>query len=136
MPAEFPLPHVNSAYPIPLFYEKEPEGFSVGSTEYDDSGKDYKLQHGGSGVKRFVLKYNGLTAAQAAILDSHLASCFYSEDEGSAYGFNFREHIATQAWTSTSGTLHANVHYAPGGYRKSHSLADICAREVVLEKRP
>lgn len=136
MPSEFPLPSTSSSNPIPLFYEKEPEGFVVGKTVYDDNGADFKLQHGGSGLKRFVLKYDGLTAVQAAILDNHLASSFYSEDEGSAFGFNFREHIATQAWTSTSGTLHAGVHYAPGGYKKSHTNADICAREIILEKRP
>lgn len=136
MPAEFPLPSASGSNPIPLFYEKEPEEFSVGRTIYDDNGADHKLQHGGAGVKRFVLRYDGLTAAQAAILDNHLASAFYSEDEGSAYGFNFREHLATEAWTSTNGTLHSNVHYAPGGYRKSHIKADICAREILLEKRP
>lgn len=137
MPAEFPTPAVSGSNPIPMFYEAEPEGFVVGKTVYDDNGADYKLQNGGAGVRRWILRYDGLTAAQAAILDAHLAACFYSEDEGSAFGFNFRAHtIGDLPWTSTAGTLYSGVHYAPGGYRKSHEHADICTREIILEKRP
>lgn len=137
MAAEFPLPAVSGSNPIPLFYEVMVQEFVVSRTIYDDNGADYKLQNGGAGKRTWVLKYELLTAAQAAILDAHLASCFYSEDEGSAYGFNFREHVIGDApWTSTAGTLYSNVHYAPGGYQKSHGHADVCAREVILEKRP
>lgn len=135
MPAEFPLPSVSGSNPIPLFYEKEPEEFVVGKTLYDDGGADYKLQHGGSGVKRFVFKYDGLTKAQADILDNWAATMFYSEDEGSGFGANMREHVPGTAWTDTSGTLHANVHIAAGGYRKSHVKSWSNAREFVLEKR-
>lgn len=136
MPAEFPLPSVSGSNPIPLFYEAEPESFSVGSTEYDDSGKDYKLQHGGSGVKRWVLKYDGLTKAQADILDNWAVTMFYSEDEGSAYGANYRAHVPGEAWTSTNGTLYSAVHIAAGGYRKSHEKTWSNGREFILEKRP
>lgn len=111
------------------------EEFVIGRTIYDDNGADYKLQHGGAGLKRWIIKYDGLTAAQAAIIDAHLASCFYSEDEGSAYGFNLRHHIGGEDWTSTNGTLYSGVHYAPGGYRKSHIKVEIQSREIVLEKR-
>lgn len=134
MAAEFPFASVNAAYPIPLYYEMLPEEFVVGKTIYDDNGADYKLQHGGSGLKRFLLRYDGLLAADTAILDAHLTSCFYSEGEGSAYGFNFRHHIAGEAWTSTNGTLYANVHYKT--YRKDHSKVWICSREIELEQRP
>lgn len=136
MPSEFPSPSANAANPHPLFYEAEPESFSVSSTEYDDSGKDYKLQHGGSGVKKWVIKYDGLTKAQADILDAWAASMFYSEDEGSAFGANFRAHVPGTAWTDTSGTLYSAVHISPGGYKKSHAKSWSNAREFVLEKRP
>lgn len=106
----------------------QPEEFVVGKTEYDDGGADYKLQHGGNGVKRWIIKYDGLTAAQAAILDAHLASTFYSSDQGSAIGFNFRDRDTT--------TLYSNVHYAADGYKKGHNRIWNCSREIILEKRP
>lgn len=136
MAAEFPLPSVSGSNPIPAFFEQQPEEFVVGRTIYDDNGADYKLQHGGSGVKRWIIRYDGLTATEAAILDSHVASTFYSAEEGSAIGFNFRHHVPNDAWTSAAGTLYTAVHYSPGGYRKSHIKADVCAREILLEKRP
>lgn len=135
MPAEFPFPSVNSTYPIPLFYEQEPEEFVVGRTIYDDNGADHKLQVGGSGRLVYRVRYDGLTLAEAAILDAWAVSMFYSPDEGSAYGANMREHVPGTAWTDTSGTLRSNVHIAPGGYRKSHTQAIIQAREFILEKR-
>lgn len=110
MAAEFPLLSVSSSNPPPLFFEMQPEEFSVGRTIYDDEGADYKLQHGGNGVKRWIIRYDGLDPTWAAILDSHLASTFYSPDEGSAIGFNFRD--------VRTGVLYSNVHYAPGGYRE------------------
>lgn len=134
--AEFPLPHVSGSNPIPLFYEALPEEFRVSRTIYDDNGADTALQHGGSGRKVWSLKYDGLTAAEAAILDNWVATTFYDPENGSAYGFNFRAHVVGSAWTSSGGTLYANVHIAPGGYVKSHTLANVCAREFNLEKRP
>lgn len=136
MPAEFPLPGVSGSNPIPLFFEMQPEEFIVNRVIYDDNGADYALQVGGNGLRTWIIKYEGLTLAQAAILDAHLASCFYSEDEGSAFGFNFRHHVAGTAWTDTSGTLYANCHYAPGGYKKNHSKVWICSREITIEQRP
>lgn len=135
MAAEFPFPSVSASNPTPLYYEMLPEQFVVGKTVYDDNGADYKLQHGGLGYKRFIIRYDGLTLAQAALLDAWAVSMFYSEDEGSAYGANMRHHVAGEAWTSTNGTLFSNVHISPGGYKTSHSKAAIQAREFVLEKR-
>lgn len=136
MAAEFPLPSVNSSYPIPAFFELQPEEFVVGKTVYDDGGADYKLQSGGAGVKRWIIRYLVLTIAQAAILDSWVATVFYSPDEGSAIGANFRDHVPGTAWSDTSGTLYSNVHIAPGGFRKGHSRVHIQSREFILEKRP
>lgn len=136
MAAEFPLPSASASNPVPLFYEQQAEEFVVGRTIYDDNGADYKLQNGGSGRKVWIIRYDGLTDAEAAILDAHLASTFYSDEQGSATGFNFRHHVPGSLWSSTSGTLHSGVHYAPGGYKKSHTKTWSCAREIMLEKRP
>lgn len=135
--AEFPLPHVSGSNPIPLFFEELEEQFVVQKTIFDDNGADTGLQAGGVGLRQWLIRYDGLTLAEAAILDNWMATTFYSPDNGSAYGFNFRSHIANTAWTSSGGTLYSNVHIAPGGYRKSHTrLSTICAREFTLEKRP
>jgi hypothetical protein len=134
--AEYPLPSVSSSNPIPLFFERAQEEFIVNRTIYDDNGADTALQAGGSGLIVWHIRYDGLTLAEAAILDAHLATAFYSADEGSAYGFNFRHHIPGDTWSSTAGTLYANCHYSPGGYSKSHTHTGSQAREIVIEKRP
>lgn len=136
MPAEFPSPSVSGSNPHPLFWELAPEEFVVGRTIYDDSGCDYRLQHGGTARKVWTIKYDGLTKAQADILDAWAASMFYSEDEGSAYGANFRDHVPGTAYTDTSGVLYGSVHIAPGGYRKTHVKSWSQGREFILEKRP
>ena len=136
MAAEFPLPSVSGSNPIPAFFEQQPEEFVVGRTIYDDNGADYKLQHGGSGVKRWSVRYNGLDLTEAAILDSWAATMFYSEESGSAVGANFRHHVAGTLWSDASGTLYTNVHIAPGGYKKSHTRTWNQSREFILEKRP
>lgn len=135
-PSEFPLPHVNSSYPIPAFFEAAPEEFVVDRTIYDDNGADYKLQHGGSGRKTWIIRYTTLSLAQAAILDAWVVSMFYDPENGSAFGANFREHIPGSSWTSAGGALFANVHIAPGGFKKSHTKSWSQSREFILEKRP
>jgi hypothetical protein len=132
--AEFPLPSVTGSNPAPLFYEALPEEFVVGKTIYDDGGADFRLQAGGAGVRRWILEYDGLTDAQAAILDAHLATTFFSPDEGSAVGFNFRAHVPGTVWTDTSGTLYANVHYEK--YEKGHKKTWANKRTITLVKRP
>lgn len=112
------------------------EQFVVSRTIYDDNGADYKLQNGGAGMISWIVRYDGLTVAQATILDNWAATMFYDPDQGSGYGANFRHHLPGTAWGDTSGTLHSNVHIAPGGYKRSHSKATILSREFVLEKRP
>lgn len=135
MPSEFPFPHVNASYPIPAFFEAQPEEFVVGRTIYDDNKADTKLQVGGTGRKWWIIRYTVLSLAAAAILDAWAISMFYSPDEGSAYGANFREHVPGTAWTDAGGTLFSNVHIAPGGYRVGHTKVGIQSREFILEKR-
>jgi hypothetical protein len=136
MAAEFPFPSVSGSNPQPLYFEMLPEEFVVNRTIYDDGGGDYALQTGAVGLRQWIVRYDGLTSAQAAILDNWAATVFYSEDQGSAYGFNFRHHIGGEVWTSTNGTLYGNCHLAPGGYKKSHVKVEIQAREFLIEQRP
>jgi len=102
--AEFPLPSVSGSNPFPnVWYQIQPEVFQVGSTEYDDGGRDFKLQNGGTGIKRWFLLYTGKSAALVAILDAHALSAKVGPDGMSAFGFNYRDR---------DGTLYANVHYS------------------------
>lgn len=101
--AEFPLPSVNAANPMPLiWYQIQPEVFQVGFTEYDDGGRDFKLQNGGNGIKSWFLFYDGLTAALAAILDAHMLAAQLNADGLSANSFNYRDRDAV---------LYAGVRY-------------------------
>lgn len=101
--AEFPLPSVLSTNPRPsVWYQIQPEVFQVGFTEYDDGGRDFKLQHGGVGIKRWFLFYTVQSVAAVAILDAHALTAKLSGDGLSAFGFNYRDR---------DGTLYANVRY-------------------------
>lgn len=134
--AEFPLPSVSGSNPIPLFFEQQTEEFKVSLTTYDDGGVDTALQAGGSGRLPWIIKYDGLTLAQVAILKAHVASAAYDPENGSAYSFNFRAHIAGDSWTSTAGTLYSGVRYSAGGFVLSHSKTWIWSVEILLEKTP
>ena len=124
--AEFPLPSVSGSNPAPLIWYQLPEGFQVGYSEYDDGGRDTALQNGGSGIKRWVLNYDGLVAALAAILDSHMYSAKLDENGFSAYGFNYRDR---------DGTLYTNVHYEKYD-RPAHQRIWAQARNIQLVKFP
>lgn len=102
--AEFPLPSVSGSNPFPnIWYQIQPEEFQMGFTQYDDGGRDFKLQNGGVGIKRWILVYTGKSVALVAILDAHALSAKIGPDGLSAHGFNYRDR---------DGTLYGNVHYA------------------------
>lgn len=101
----------------------------------DDNTIIKKLQSGGAGRKSYLVRYGPISIAAATILDNWAATMAYSEDEGSGYGANFREHVPGTAYTDTSGTLRSNVYIAPGGYKKSHGkYVGAQYREFLLEK--
>lgn len=126
--AEFPLPSVNSSYPDPLVSYKMRDKFQVDSTVYDDGGVDTALRNGGSGIQRWYMFYDGLTAAQAAILDAHNDTAKMPEGDGpSAYSFNFRD--------PDSGILYTGVRYQTYD-RPIHKQKDIQQRLVILVKFP
>lgn len=126
--AEFPLPSVSGSNPYPLFFDSLTEEFRVHITVYDDNGADFALQAGGSGKLTWLIRYDGLSRTEAAILDAHVASAAYDPDNGSGRSFNMRDKI--------TAVLYTNVRYAAGGYTRNHSNVDCQSRVIILEKRP
>lgn len=125
--AEFPLPSVSAGNPAPLiWYQIQPEVFQVGFTEYDDGGRDFKLQNGGNGIKSWFLFYDGLTAASALILDSHMQSAKLNSEGISAFAFNYRDR---------DGTLYSGVRYQKYE-RAQHSKIWVQRRTITLIKFP
>ena len=118
---------VSSSNPRPLVFYEMPETFNVEFTEYDDKGRDFKLQSGGNGVKRWFIFYDGLTSAEAAILDAHMLSAKLDENGLSANSFNFRDRDTT--------TLYSGVRYERYE-RPAHKLKNIQTRTIQLVKFP
>lgn len=125
--AEFPLPSVSGSNPPPLVTYELPERFQVDSIQYDDGGRDVKLQNGGNGVKTWVLTYDGLTEAWAAILDSHMLAAKLPDDGPSGNSFNFRDPKTT--------TLYSGVRYL-SYTRGAHQRKWSQARQITLVKYP
>lgn len=124
--AEYPMVSTNPANPAPNLFYALIETFNVDFTEYDDSGRDYKLQNGGTGVRRWILEYQGMDTTKTAILDSHVASAKLGP-EGSAHSFSFRDR--------DTAVLYANVRYETYE-RIPHVRTWIQSRKVVLVKYP
>jgi hypothetical protein len=127
--AEYPMDSVSSSNPRPQEFTVLTEKFSGGATKYDDGGVDAAMQHGGNGVKVWRLNYPKLSLVHAAILDAHVASAKWMEDEGmSAFTFNFRER------SDIGATLYSGVRYTK--YEVGHSKTHIQSREIELTKFP
>lgn len=125
--AEFPLPSVSGSNPAPLiWYQIQPEVFQVGFTEYDDGGRDFKLQNGGNGIRSWFLFYDGLTAALSAILDSHTLTAKLNAEGLSAFSFNYRDR---------DGTLYSGVRYVKYE-RPQHKRIWMQTRSITLAKFP
>ena len=124
--AEFPLPSVSGSNPMPLVWYQMPSIFQVGFTEYDDGGRDFKLQNGGTGIRRWFLFYDGMDATKAAILDAHMLLAKLDADGLSANSFNYRDRDAT---------LYSNVRYERYE-RPQHKKIWIQARTIQLVKFP
>lgn len=112
-----------SLYPFSV-YPLRP-AYQIGFTQYDDGGRDFKLQNGGTGILRWIIDYSGLTAAQAATLDAHADSAMLDESGMSAFSFNFRDR--------DTGTLYSGVRYEVYS-RPAHTHKDIQSRHVQLVK--
>lgn len=126
--AEFPTPSVSSGNPDPLVSYKLLDKFQVDTSTFDDGAVDTALRSGGAGTQRWYLFYDGLTAVQAAILDSHVATAKLPEGDGpSAHAFSYRD--------VDSGTLYGSVRYQSYD-RPIHKQKDIQTRTVYLIKYP
>lgn len=126
--AEYPTPSVNSSNPDPLVSYKLPSKHTVDTTTYDDGAVDAARRSGGSGVQRWYLFYDGLTAAQAALIDAHADAAILPEGDGpSAISFNYRD--------VDSGTLYGGVRYQ-SFERPIHKQKDIQQRVIYLVKYP
>lgn len=124
--AEFPLPS-NGANPDPLITYKLPIDYQVSFTEYDDGGRDFKMQSGGSGIQRWYLFYDGLNEAEAAILDAHVETAKQGVDGMSAFTFNLRD--------PDTALLYSGVRYQ-SFERPVHKLKAIQTRTILLVKFP
>lgn len=128
--AEYPLPSVSGSNPKPsVFYKLEPDEYQVTESVYDDGGRDFALQAGGTPIRTWIIDYAAITLAEAAILDAHVNSAGYSPEHGSSISFNFRDRDTT--------TLYSGCRYAAGGYeRKSHRNRQVQSRSVKIVKYP
>lgn len=125
--AEFPLPSVSGSNPDPLVTYKLPIDYQVDFTEYDDGGRDFALQHGGNGIQRWYLAYDGMTEAEAAILDAWVETTKQGPDGMSAYSANFRD--------PDTAILYSGVRVESYD-RPVHKLKAVQARTLMLIKFP
>ena len=125
--SEYPMVSTSGSNPPVNHFTELPEKFSGAKTTYDDGGIDAALQHGGTGVRRWILKYEGLTAALYAIILSHFNTAKWLEDEGiSAFTFNFR--------ARDSGVLYTGCRYTK--FEVSHTKTWINFIEVEITRFP
>lgn len=125
--AEYPLPSVNAANPDPLVTYKLPNEYQTAFTAYDDGGRDSAMQNGGTGIQRWYLFYDGMFAADAAILDAYVETTKLGADGFSAFTFNFRD--------PDTATLYSGVR-VQSYERPIHKLKAIQQRTVYLVKFP
>lgn len=127
--AAYPSPDLSASNPKYGSFISLPDEYQVTTSEYDDGGRDYALQSGGTPIKIWQIEYPTLTLAQAAILDAHVNSASYSPDKGSARNFSFTDRDTSITYTG--------VRYASGGYsRSSHKIKYLQSRSIILVKYP
>lgn len=107
-------------------FELQPAYAVTMSPQFADGGRDFNLD-ADQVIRRWELLFDGHTEAEAATLDAHVDSAKYSDDAGSAYGFNY---------TTRSGEVLSNVRYDKGGYDRSQSKTYSQRRRVRLIKYP
>lgn len=122
-PSAFPT-HATLYRPFEL--ELEPTYAVSKSPQFADGGCDFNLD-ADQKIRRWILRWTGLTATEADSITAHVDSAKYSSEVGSAYGFDF---------TTRSGEALSNVRYDRGGYRRTHMKTHINSVEVVLVKYP
>ena len=130
--SNFPIPAtVHTSEPVGPMYlklrELKPTYGSVVFKQMVDLGGTYGADTTNK-ERRFELIYDGLTFAEAGILDAHNAEAF-----DTLLGFNFRYYRASLGIDE----LISNVHYDEGGYESDHNLVNKTqSRRILLVKRP
>jgi hypothetical protein len=109
------------------FEELPPEYMVRRSDPFGDGGRDVSIG-AQTKVRQFVFRYTGLSTTDRATMDAHKESACYSDREGSAYSFSVT--------LPRTGEVVANVFYAPGGYKPSHTKYWASNLEVLLIKYP
>lgn len=121
-PGAFPTPSAGGP-PILKFRQLEPDFAAIiDRHDYEDGGASWVALND-TGPIYFLLEYNGLTVAQAALILTH-----HSDAGHELFGFNF-----TNPRTSTAFT---EVHYAPDGWEEDHSKYWIISLKIKLVKYP
>jgi hypothetical protein len=119
--ADYPTPSVNPSNPKIDYFQELPTEYKVLEQVFEDQGADYALD-ATTGVRKFVIGYNSLTEAEAAILDTH-----YNLAKGKFTGF--------QITIPRTGEIVNDVHYFDFDY-PGHEKKWSQKRKVVLIKRP
>lgn len=121
-PGVFPMPA--SGGPQYLYFRQMQPGYEeiTDRHDYDDGGASFVLRNDTAPII-FVLKYDGLSVAEAATLYAHRADAF-----GEAFGFSLTNPRTSQTYT--------NVHYAPDGWKEDHTKTWINSLEITLIWRP
>ena len=109
------------------FEQEQPKEYAVTvSPPFADGGRDFNLDSD-QAVRRFRIRYTGLTASEADTITAHAESAKYNAEMGSAYGFSF---------TTRAGEALSDVRYDRGGYSRTHVKTWSWAVDVVLVKFP
>lgn len=106
--------------------ELQPERMVTRSPQFADGGYDFNLD-ADTPIRRWEILYDGHTEAEIEVLDDHASNAKYSDEAGSAYGFDY---------TTRSGELLSDVRFAPGGYERFQSKTYSQGRRVKLVKYP
>lgn len=131
MAGEFPTPQYGGPqYLLYIKHAKDYEEITVFS-RYEDGGVDTN-EHATDAPQRWTLSYNGLTEAQAKVLDDHYNSHRLSQK------FTFTEPRA-DVWSGVQGhygTTYSNAVQYESYERPDHEKYKIQARIVHLVKYP
>lgn len=120
-PGVFPLPAAGGP-PYLYFHQFQPAWSEIVDKHiYDDSSASVVMRND-SGPIRWTIRYDGLTAAQAATLDAHL-----NDAGGEAFGFSLTN--------PRTLTVYTNVHY-DGEYGEDHTKTWSNSREIHLIQYP
>lgn len=126
MANEYPTVAFGGPRPLKYFKRAKDYGKVTVVNEYEDGGASFNSS-AADVPQEWMLFYDGLTEAQAAVLDAH-----YNLNQ-MATGFPFQE-PRNEPFTTT-GTTYTDVHYAEYE-RPEHNKYTVQSRRVKLIKRP